>query len=149
MNATTIEGTIAQSTREKIADKISITSRSGSGTSKSGTFYLDVIQSAKTFTGDIEIYRTHSFTYSVSINNHFTNGETHCYRKWVMYYFRQNKNKTWKKHWSYITVDSTLMDTIIGAEKRIELENIITNELLTELQNAVVAINNAVEKENK
>jgi hypothetical protein len=148
MNATTIEGTIAQSTREKIADKISITSRSGSGISKSGSFNLDVIQSAKTFTGDIEIYRTHHFTYSVSINNHFTNGETHCYRKWVMYYYRQNKNKTWAKQWSYITVDSTLMDSIIGSEKRIEIETTITDELLFDLRSAIGAINNAV-KENK
>lgn len=148
MNATTIEGTIAQSTREKIADKISITSRVGSGTSKSGSFDLDVIQSAKTFTGDIEIYRTHHFTYSVSVNRHYSTDDVYCSRRWVMYYFRQNKNKTWAKQWSYITVDSTLMDTIIGAEKRIEIENTITDELLFDLRSAIGAINNAV-KENK
>jgi hypothetical protein len=65
-----------------------------------------------------------------------------------MYYYRQNKNKTWAKQWSYITVDSTLMDLIIGSEKRIEIETTITDELLFDLRSAIGAINNAV-KENK
>lgn len=139
-----LEGTIAESTTNKIADKVAITSRSGSPISKSGTFYLETIQSTKTFTGTTELYKTHHFTYSVNVNPAYYSFDkkTTCSRKWTMSYYRQNKNKTWKKTWSYITVDSTLMDMIIGAEKRIEIENTITNELLDELKTAISVIDN-------
>lgn len=147
MNAT-INGTITESTLNKIANKIEITSRTGSGTSKSGSFYLDTIQSFNNLVGDSSLARTHHFTYSVTVNRHYSTDDVYCVRRWVMYYYRQNKNKTWAKQWSYVTVDSTLMDSIIGAEKRIEIENTITDELLFDLRSAIGAINNAV-KENK
>lgn len=137
-------------TTTTINDTIKITSRSGSGVSKSGSFNLDSIQSFNNLVGDTSLVKTHHFSFGVSINPSYLswNKETTCYRGWTMYYFKKNKNGTWAKQWSYIKVDSTLMDMIIGAEKRIEIENEITNELLTELQTAIVAINTAVEKEN-
>lgn len=145
MTTATINGTITQATLDKIAQKVSITSRSGSGTSKSGSFNLETIHLFNNLIGDTSLVKTHHFSFGVSINPAYLSYDkkTTCYRGWTMYYFRQNKNKTWAKQWSYIRVDSTLMDMIIGAEKRIEIENTITNELIDELKSALVAIDTA------
>jgi hypothetical protein len=122
---------------------VKITSRSGSFLNKSGSFNLTYFGSIKTpFTNEVSMYKTHHFTFSINFNPaHLSyDKKIHCVKNWTMYYFSQNKNGTWKKQWQHIVVDETLMNEIIGANNRIEIETQLHDELLEELSGSLVAI---------
>lgn len=122
---------------------VKINRKSGGSINKSVSFDLVSYGNMNSLDKTI-FYKSHHFTFSVSVNPSYLSYDKkqHSVFNWTMYYQQQNKNKTYRQQCNYISVDETNIDNLIGKEQRIQIENETINELVNELQGALVAINN-------
>ena len=126
-----------------IDNTIKITSRSGSFLNKSGSFDFTYFGSMKSLVNNESLlYKTQRLNFSINFNPAYLSSDKkiHCVKTWTMYYYLQNKNKTWRKQSRYVACSQDTIDTIIGANNRIEIETQLHNELLEELNGSLVAI---------
>lgn len=119
---------------------IQFTSRVGGALSKSGSFNYEYIGAMTDYSGNKIPFRTVKFIFNISVDNYSYDKQTRAYINWTMYYNRQNENGKWSRREHYIRVDEKAVDMAIGVYDRIRLEKQLIDEYLTQLNQAVAAI---------